>query len=615
MKRLGQHAFKPEDADALSPELVKACAADRFTACETLLKVSDKEGELVPCKIRDLFRAHYEASGEVTLSLKSRQEFETTSWDAMFYLDMVESDGVKVLSLNLTERKAQENFRRVKAFEQYRHPILKELTVTINNDEELAYAETRGSFKTLTIKNDSTEAQADQVGRTGTYQRVRFTEGAFSRHYKVIKKAVLATMPKTNRKFVVETTGNGAQGGFYDDFMEVVTHGQPHPTLPNCWVMGTTTAHFKAWFQHHQYRLAESPFAIESLPADAARALEEHERDHIEQMQRFHYSERDIQEHLNWRRSIMLSDMNLLSDAVGACRNMNREYPATYRHAFQSTGSAWMSMNLIDILREYYKRQNERLQLPIYLDFLHEPGKPAEPVKGNRFLVYAMPERGWKYRYCIFADVSAGHDDGDQTCGYVLDRHLLTVVAVFHGAFSPKETAKMMMALGVWYDYCLLNWENNAIGLGVTEILCDAARPYGNVYKGEPERNDLGAYGWVTTPETRRNMCASGKTYFEHDRHPIRNPYLQFYVEAAAFQAPIKKQDRPAAISGHDDAVMAFFGLVMTHLSMPAVEEPARAHTMKPGEANLRRLAGVTSGYRAAAQKRAAALSNHGGRR
>ncbi len=128
MKRLGQHAFKPEDAEQLDPELVKACAADRFKACETMLKVSDKDGVLVPCKLRDLYRLHYEASGDVVLSLKSRQEFETTSWDAMFYMDIVEHDGIKVLALNLTEKKAQENFRRVKAFESYRHPILKELT-------------------------------------------------------------------------------------------------------------------------------------------------------------------------------------------------------------------------------------------------------------------------------------------------------------------------------------------------------------------------------------------------------------------------------------------------------------------------------------------------------
>lgn len=170
----------------------------------------------------------------------------------------------------------------------------------------------------------------------------------------------------------------------------------------------------------------------------------------------------------------------------------------------------------------------------------------------------------------------------------------------------------MMMTLGVWFDYCLLNWENNAIGLGVTEVLCDAARPYGNVYKGEPNRTDLGAYGWVTTHETRKVMVATGKAYFEHERHPIRNPHTAFYGEAAAFQAPAGKPEQPTAQSGHDDTVMAYCGLVMTHLSMPAPVPPANAHTMKPGEMSVRSLAGVTKGYRAAAQRRTAGLSNTG---
>lgn len=604
------HTLTEADAEHLDPKVLEACAADRYLACKTMLKISDKDGVLVPCAIRELFQQHWDESGEVMLLLKSRQEFATSSVDAMFYQDVVEGDGIKALALNLTEEKATENFRRVLGFEDHRHPILKELTLSIRNSEEIGYKETRGTFKTATIKNDSTEQQADLIARSGTYHRVRFTEAAFSKHYKVIKKAVLDTMPRTNRKFVAETTGNGAAGGFYDDFMEVVTYGRPHPHLANCWILGNVTAHFMAWFQHHQYVKAESPFDLDSLPAEIRRVLLEYEKDHVEEMQRFRLSQEEIQARLNWRRASLLDEKNLMTDPVGACRNMNREYPATYRHAFQSSGQAWFNMQLIDRLREYYKKENEALQLPIMLDFLHEAGKAPEPIPGQRYGIFAYPVRGWKYRYCGFADVSAGHDGGDASCFKMLDRVLRKVCAVVHGPYAPKELARMMMALGAWFDYAYLNWENNSLGLGVTEALIEHPA-YTNVYKGDPDRLDLGAYGWNTNDSSRKVMTARGKTHFEHDTAPIRNPYIPFYGEAALFQVPPGKS-KPQAVNGHDDTVMSYCGLVVTDLSMPDPVPPTREHTMKPGEVSAAGLAKITTGssYRDAVKRRSAATRN-----
>jgi hypothetical protein len=607
-KLMKRHEFTEADAAQLDPKLVEAVAADRYFACETLFKVADKDGKLVPCKIRPLIQQHYEASGEISLWLKSRQEFLTTSIDCLFYQDAVDLDGMKVLGLNLTEKKAQENFARVLCFEDNRHPILKELTVGSRTAEELSYVETRSIIKSLTIKNDSTEAQAELAGRTGTYHRARLTEAAFMRHYAVAKKAMLDTMPRGNRKFVAETTGNGAVGGFYDDFMAVVTHGQPHPTVPNCWVLGNTTAHFLAWFQHHEYVQAASPFSPESLNPDTARILREHEADHIVEMRHAGLSPEDIEKRLNWRRAGLM-EKGLLTDPAGACKNMNREYPGNYRHAFQSTGQAWFNLSLIDQLREFYKTQNEREGLPVYLDFIHEKGKMPEPTAGQKFMVWEMPERGFQNRYCGFLDPSAGHEGGDAAAFFILDRHLLRIAAAFHGAYEPRVASRMMMTLGAWYDYAFLNWENDGLGLAVTEALIEGK--YTNLYKGEPDRVDLGAYGWYTGPESRSVMVTRGKTYFEHPRTPIRCPYVPFYGEAASFQVPPGKS-KPVAMSGHDDLVMAFCGVVMTHLAMPDIVRPRREHTMKPGEAAVSSLAGITQGYRQAAQRRAAGFSNYG---
>jgi hypothetical protein len=193
-----------------------------------------------------------------------------------------------------------------------------------------------------------------------------------------------------------------------------------------------------------------------------------------------------------------------------------------------------------------------------------------------------------------------------------MDRVLRQVCAVIHGAYSPKQLAILMAALGAWFDYALLNWENDSLGLGVTEELIEHPA-YTNLYKCEPDRLDLGAYGWNTNTESRKLMTARGKTHFEHTVRPVLNPYIPFYGEAANFQVPPGSvSKKPQAITGHDDTVMSYCGLVMTDLSMPDPVPPSRQHTMKPGEVSAAGLANIksTSGYRAAAQRRAAATRN-----
>lgn len=592
----------------MDPKVLEAAAESRWSAIETFFKISDKDGKLVPCRVPDIIQKHLDAAEEIGIFLKGRQQYLTSSSDASIMLELVEEEGINALCLNLDEKKAADNFKRVIGFDKFRHPALRELTHSVKSDNELGYNETRSTVKSLTIKNSSSEKDADLIARSGTYHRVRWTEAAFSRHYKTIKRVLLDTMPRQNRRLIIESTGAGAQGGFYEDFVEVVTYGKPHPTLPNCWVKGKMSAHFIAWFQHHEYYLPESHLNTDSLDPRVRDLLLEDEKDHLAEMQRLGLSPDEIRQRINWRRAVLVDEKNLLTDPVGAIKNMNREYPAKWLHAFQSTGNSWFSTIQIDAKREYWKKLNEDRNLPLRLDFVHVKGAKPEPIAGNRVLLYDVPVLGWKNRYAVIVDPSAGLQDGDPAALGVLDRHLRRYVAVVHGAYSPREIAQLAMDLGAYYDYAKINWENDGNGLGCTEVFIEYG--YANLFKNNPDGVTLSDYGWNTNAKTRPIMVANAKTDFEHGNSPIDIPYVAFYGEALAFQCP-PGSNRPEAISpAHDDLVMMYALGSVTDRSM-ALPEKIEKIVMKPGAVSHASISKNLSKIRAAAKRRGAGLVNY----
>lgn len=605
--------YTKEDVDQLDPKILDACAEDKYLAIKTFFKVNDKNSDLVPVEIPEIIRKHYEASGEISLWGKGRQQYLTTSIDALFFQEMIDRDGLNVWALNLTEKKATENFKRVQDFDTYKHPALKELTYSVNNSAEIGYRETRSSFQAVTIKNDMTEAQADQVARTATCRRVRWTEASFSRHYMTVKKALLDTMPRQNRKLVIETTGNGAQGGFWTDFMQVVKYGQPHPTLPGCWTLGNVSAHFITWFQHHEYFRKDQPFKLDSLDHQVAEVLTANDKEHIDAMRRMGFKEDEVTERINWMHMVLLEEKNLLTDPHGAVRNFNREYPATIDHMFQATGDSWFSVIRISQGRDLWKKENEARRLPLYCSFVQDKDGAVSFIPGNEVMVWEFPVQSHENRYVGILDPGGGTQDGDPTAGGILDRYLQRFVAIFHGGIAPRRSAELLSLLGRWYGLPLLNWENDGLGISVTEALLDLKYP--NLYRANKERTDVMAYGWNTGGDSRRKMLGISKSYFDNAYSPISMPYLKFYDEAAAFQTPPGKQHAPpAAVGGaHDDLVMMYsIGCITHHELMPPLVPLIETRKARPGEASVKQLAatGQVGAYRQAVERRRKGMKN-----
>jgi hypothetical protein len=549
-----------EEADALA---MIACAKDRYKAAMPyMLRVRDKDGKLVQMMPTRIHRKFKKFQRRIAYVVKPRQVYFTTFMEADNYLDAIEGSGIKVLFVNLDNRVTEEVFDRVHTF-QNEFALKPLLPKTKRETTRKLSWKNGGSFDAITVKNDAGEAAARVAGRSCTQQRVHGTEVAFWEHYHAFMSGMLDSVPRDGQ-IVLESTGNGAQGGFYDDCMEIFEKGKP--VAPGVWHLGEKSLHFVQWWDHPEYTRPDDPLLDPTLADQMEprhrKMLAESEADHRAEMRK----DRDltpeaIEQAIYWRRG-MLFTKGFLRDPDGSLKIMDREYPGTLRHAFQSTGSAFLSLSLTDLRREEWKRYNADHGLPL-------SGRVAKGLDG-RYTMYPgsedvfywlppcdLDKEPWEDRYCIGADVGGGNSDSDPDCIWVKDRLLNMYVAVSHGRWGPTKTAEIMMALGYLYHTARLCWETNNHGVGVSIKVWEAQYP--NIYRHDDKAEEWKGMGFQTGERSRANALKLLKQVYEDKVRPWRNPYGEFYREAAAFAPPAGKPD--GKVEGQngvaDDTMMA----------------------------------------------------------
>lgn len=565
---------------------VIACANDRYAeAMPELLRVRDKNNNLLsmtPTRIHLKFKKWQR---RIAFVVKPRQVYFTTFMEADNFLDTVEGAGVKALFVNLDSRVTEEVFDRVHTF--YNEFALKPLLPGTNREttRKLSW-KNGGSFDAITVNNNGGEDAARTAGRSCTQQRVHGTEVAFWRHYSAFMSGMVDSVPKDGR-IVLETTGNGAQGGFYEDVMEVVEKGQQ--VAPGVWVLGEKSVHFFQWWEHPEYTREDDPLPLFKAEMESRhlKLFEESEAEHRAQMDLDPELSEDFKvKALNWRRGMLFSK-GFLRDPENAIRIMDREYPGTLRHSFQSTGSAFLSLSLTDLRREEWKRHNKDLGLPLSGRIEKTGAGKYNMWPGSEDVHFWAPPydsevEAWEDRYCVGADVGGGNLDSDPDCIWAKDRLLNKYVAVSHGKWGPTKTAELLMALGYFYHTAKICWETNNHGVAVSIKVWESQYP--NVYRWDDKAETYKGMGFPTTETSRRLALAALKNVYEDRNHPVQIPFAEFYKEAAAFGPPAGKPDGKCEGQNgtHDDVILA---AAITEACSASMGEPNRIETWQPTEA------------------------------
>lgn len=558
------------------------CAKDKFVAMETFLKVKPKSGgELIPLYFSTIHRKLEEWGLRTQIVVKGRQVYVTTYYLGASFLDCIEKKNISSCFVNLEGKKTDEVFERAHTFLENLPTKIQPKIKTARNGK-ISFQGNGTSFYATTCKNDSGEQAANDLGRSLTAQNLHISECGSVVHLDALLEGFYGSIPKgveNNTRVVLEGTGNGAQGSFYERAMSVHDNGKE--VTDNVWHYGETSLHFIAWFEHDPYRMDKDPFEDTYIPDKSLKMWFDHEKEHREQMVKYGYHDKEIERAINFIRYVALNEYRLPQDPAGAISSTSQEYPATLKHAFQSTGSSFFSTVRTDNLHQKWKDYNYNEEMPIMGNIFHNEGKEIkfDPDDRGEVMLWRPVVKGWKDRYVIGADCAAGLSDGDYDYACVLDRLDNFVVASVHGHFGPKRLAEHLLGLAVYYDWAFLGWENNNIGHAVTRTLRESDYP--NLYINNERAEHDSDYGFNTN-RNRNEMLNILKLEFEDQINGIEIPHLEFYKEARSF-GYLPGKIKPEGINAHDDTIMGLAVTLSISKTLPDPSQIVKKKYAKPG--------------------------------
>lgn len=557
-----------------------AIAQDRYgKMMPAFLKVYDKDRNLVdfrPTKIHQKIARNY---GRITYEVKPRQVFVTTFGLADNFIDCSIENGVKVLFLNLNSRVTSDVFARVKDFIAF-HPakaLMPKIKAETGTHIEWANGAT---FDAITVNNDGGSGYASGIGRSCTVQRVHVTEAAYMNHYREFMDGLSESLP-INGRAIIESTGNGAQGGFWEDCDEIYSKGIE--VEPNVWRLGDKVLVFAAWWEHSEYNSDKDPLPeYASQFTDAHwRMWRENEADHRREMDKDpSLTEDDKRKAINWRRAKLLSK-GFLRNPEDAIAITDQEYPANLRHAFQSTGSSFFPLALTNDRFEEARKLNSSKRLPLVCDIINIKGQPAIIPGNGECLMWDAPYdpnlESWDNRYCVGGDVGGGNKDSDPDSIWVKDRVFNRYVFVCHARLGPEAHARKIIEIAKCYHNAHLSFECNNHGAGVQIKVWEFGYP--NVYKFDDSADKYQGYGFHTNESTRNVGLHHLKSVYEDRQKPLLVHYEEFYNELRNFRSPPGRTPtgqprKPVAAAGcHDDLIMSMMVCEALDSVLPAPQK------------------------------------------
>ena len=474
------------------------------------LKIRTKVGEISPLKLNSAqlildtaVQNQLATEGKVRIIiLKARQQGLSTYTGGFLYFSVSQKVACKAMVITHHADSTRALFDMTKRFHEHCPLILKPHT-KYSSRREMNFDVLDSSFVVSTAGGES-------IGRGETLTHVHASELAFWQKSTSLDNWNGLTQAVPNAKgtaIFVESTANGATGVFADLWRGAVDGSNGYVPV------------FIPWFTDLSYR--------EGVPSNFERTPDEIDLAKLYTL--------DDEQLMFRRRKIAQNGLDLF----------RQEYPSEPDEAFLTTGRPVFNPDQLVKLLDKTQDLKERLAL--------EADEWLNNARGE-LSTYRKHQEG--EQYIIGADCSMGVRGGDYSVAQVLDSKKRQV-AIWRGHVHPDYFAKVLYALGTYYNEAFICVENNSHGiLTCTRLGKDMAYPnfYTETQIDKLTDRETTKLGFTTTSKTKpliidqlRAAMREGEIEV-NDKVTLREMMTYIVTESGAMQAEA---------GCYDDCVMA----------------------------------------------------------
>lgn len=477
--------------------------------CKHCVKIRTKEGTIVPLILNEVQQrfvkrivAHSTSTGRVRfIVLKARQQGLSTVISAWQYFWVSQREAQKGLVMAHEAEATSTLFTMYQRTHDNMPEMMKQAT-KYSSKTELVFKELDSGLRVAT-------AGGKGVARGETLQVIHLSEVAFwpTAFAQANFNGLVQAVPDTpgTAKFI-ESTANGMTGLFRSTWVGATNGSNEYEPF------------FSAWFESSEYS-KEAPEGFKRTPDEEKLAA------------KFNLTD----DQLYWRR-LKIGEVTL--------ELFKQEYPSTPDEAFIATGRPVFDPAYIVDRLTVPKEPIARMAV--------EDGVLNEHPVGELLVYHNLDPKGV---YVIGADVGMGVAKGDPSCAQVLDGELRQV-AMWRGLVHPDYFAKILAALGYYYNTALIAPERNNHGILTTIRLRDADYPmlYTDQTEGTVEDKDTIRLGFFTS-EATKPLIINKLRAVERDREiEINDPTTLQEMQTFVVTESGKLQAEEGA---HDDTVIA----------------------------------------------------------
>lgn len=445
------------------------------TFCRTLIKVKNKDGEVVPFELnksqKQLWKTIKKMDSEGRpvriIILKARQLGMSTMVQAYLLWKAITKPGHGGLVVAHQEDAAAELFGKVEM--AYRllpediHGAMEGIRDSQRKGKKLAFGgELNTSLYVDTAGNKS-------LGRSQTFQHVHLSELAFYDSPDEIMFGLAQSVPnKPGTTVIIESTANGMGNYFHNRWTNATEGKSAYEPIFLPWYLDDENA--------------------DDYPEDFKLDKEERKLKKLYKL---------TKRQLWWRRRCIEDDCD------GDVDKFRQENPISPEEAFIITGNTYFTPA---ILEKYQANTKEPIREGSF-DIID--GKPVfNDWKGGPWRVWKKPEKGRSY---IVSGDPAGGTARDYSAAHVIDATSLEQVASYRYKLDPDEFARELKWMGLAYNKALVACEKNGEGRAtVLKLYKDLKYP--RIFYHTTQENWNGGvantYGWVTSTRTRPTMLA-----------------------------------------------------------------------------------------------------------